>query len=58
MKDSWSYIKDTGDFLKKIKRLIPEGAMLITAYHNKPRDLGSQSLRKRLNETDICKSTN
>ena len=61
MQDGWSYIKDTGDF-QKIKRLgkIPEGAILVTAdvvgpYPNIPHDLGLQSLRKRLNETGICK---
>ena len=33
MQDSWSYIKDSGDFLKKIKSIgkIPEGAILVTA---------------------------
>ena len=62
MQDGWSYIKDTGDFLKKIKRLgkIPEGAIFVTAdvvglYPNIPHDMGLQYLRKRLNETIICK---
>ena len=62
MQDGWSYIKDTGDFLKKIKHLakIPKGVILVTAdevelYPNIPHDLGLQSLRKRLNETGICK---
>ena len=33
MQDSWSYIKDSGDFLKKNKSIgkIPEGAILVTA---------------------------
>ena len=33
MQDSWSYIKDIGDFLKKIKHLgkISESAILVTA---------------------------
>ena len=33
MQDGWSYIKDTGDFLWKIKRLgkISEGAILVIA---------------------------
>ena len=32
MEQKWSYIKDSGDFLKKIKRIgkIPEGALLVT----------------------------
>ena len=54
MQDGSSYVKDTGDFLKKIKHLgtIPEDAILVTAdavglYPNIPHDL--QSLRKRLN---------
>ena len=62
MQDGWSYIKDTGDFLKKIKHLakIPKGVILVTAdevelYPNIPHDLGLQSLRKRLNETGISK---
>ena len=62
MQDGWSYVKDTVDFLKKFKRLgkIPESAILVTAdvvgfYPNIPHDLGLQSLRKRLNETGICK---
>ena len=62
MQDGWSYIKDTGDFLKKIKRLgkIPEGAIFVKAdvvglYPNIPHDMGLRYLRKRLNETIICK---
>ena len=33
MEQKWSYIKDSGDFLKEIKRIgkIPEGALLVTA---------------------------
>ena len=33
MQDSWSYVKDYGDFLKKIRNIgkIPEGAILVTA---------------------------
>ena len=59
--DGWSYIKDTGNFLKKIKRLskIPEGAKLVTAdvvglYLDIPHNLGLQSLTASLNETGIC----
>ena len=62
MQDGWSYIRDIGDFVKKIKRLgkITEGAILVTAgvvglYPNIPHDLGLKSLRKRLNETGIYK---
>ena len=33
MQSGWSYIKDSGDFLKKIKNVgnIPENAILVTA---------------------------
>ena len=33
MQEGWSYIRDSGDFLKKIKNIgkIPEGAILVTA---------------------------
>ena len=33
MQKSWSYIKDSGDFRRKIKNVteIPEGAILVTA---------------------------
>ena len=33
MQDSWSYIKDSGGFLNKIKNIgkIPEGGILVTA---------------------------
>ena len=55
-------MKETGDFFKKIKLLgkIPRGAILVTAgvvglYPNILHNLGLQSLRKRLNETGICK---
>ena len=51
MQDDWSYLKATGDFLKKIKRLdeIPEGAILVTEdtvglYPNIPHGLGLQTL--------------
>ena len=33
MQDRWSYIKDSGDFIKEIKNIgkIPEGSFLVTA---------------------------
>ena len=62
MQDGWSYVKDTGDFLKKIERLgkIPESAILTKAdgvwlCPNITHDLNLQSLRKKLNKTGICK---
>ena len=62
VQDDWSYIRDIGDLLKKIKRLgkLLEGAILVTAdvfgiYPNIPHVLGFQSVSQRLNETGICK---
>ena len=62
MQDSWSYIKDSGDFLKKIKNIgkIPEGALLVTAdviglYPSISHEAGLEALRKRLNERDSPK---
>ena len=55
MQDSWSYIKDSGDFLKKIKSIgkIPEGAILVTAdviglYPSISHGAYLEALRKRL----------
>ena len=62
MQDRWSYIKDSGDFLKKIKSIgkIPEGAILVTAdviglYPSISHEAGLEALRKRLNERDSPK---
>ena len=62
MQDSWSYIKDSSDFLKKIKSIgkIPEGAILVTAdviglCPSISHEAGLEALRKRLNERDSPK---
>ena len=54
MKQGESYIKDTGDFLEKLKRVegIPKGAILVTAdvvglYPSIPHDGGLEILRKQ-----------
>ena len=54
-----SYIKDTNDFLKKIRSLtnLPDNCLLCTMdvvglYPNIPHDEGLSALRKRLNERD------
>ena len=51
MQDGWSYIKDSGDFLKKIKNVgnIPENAILVTAdvaglYPNILHNVGPKAL--------------
>ena len=62
MQESWSYIEDSGDFLKKIKNIgkIPEGAILVTAdviglYLSISHGSGLEALRKILNERDSPK---
>ena len=57
MQKSWSYIKDSGDFIRKIKNLtdISEGAILVTAdvvslYPSIPHQAGLEALKKALDE--------
>ena len=59
MQKSWSYIKDSGDFIRKIKNLtdIPEGAILVTAdvvslYPSIPHQAGLEALKKALDERE------
>ena len=51
MRRSWSYVKDSGDFIEKIKRIsnIPDDAILVTAdvvalYPSIPHELGLKAL--------------
>ena len=51
MQESWSYIKDSGDFIKKLKNIdhIPQGAIIVTAdvvglYPSIPHDDGLEAL--------------
>ena len=62
MQDSWSYIKDSGDYVTNIKSIgkIPEGTILVTAdviglYPSISHETGLEALRKRLNERDSPK---
>ena len=55
MQKGWSYIKDSGDFIKKINNLdlIPENAILVTAdvvglYPSIPHEVGLRALREAL----------
>ena len=55
MQESCSYIKDFGDFIKKLKNIdhIPQDAIMVTAnvvglYPSTPHAAGLQSLRKTL----------
>ena len=55
MQNGWSYIKDYGDFLKKIGNVsnVPENAILVTAdvvglYPNIPHNAGFNALNNML----------
>ena len=59
MQNGWSYIKDSGDFIKKINNLdsIPENAILVTAdvvglYPSIPHEVDLRALREALNKRD------
>ena len=59
MQKGWSYIKDSGDFIKKINNLdlIPENAILVTAdvvglYPSIPHEVGLRAMREALNKRD------
>ena len=59
MQNGWSYVKDSGDFIKKINNLdsIPENAILVTAdvvgsYSSIPHEVGLRALREALDKRD------
>ena len=59
MQTGWSYIKDSGDFIKKINNLesIPENAILVTAdvvglYPSIPLEVDLRALREALDKRD------
>ena len=59
MPKGWSYIKDCGDFIKKINNLysIPENVILVTAdavglYPSTPHEVGLKALRGTLDKGD------
>ena len=63
MQDSWLHVKDSGDFLKKIKNIgkIPEGAILVKAdviglYLSISHEAGLEALWKRLIERESPKA--
>ena len=65
MQSSWSYIKDSGDFIKKIKNVnnIPKDSILVTTdvmelYPSIPHEAGLEALEKAFNNrTDKKVST-
>ena len=63
MQNSWSYLKDSGDFLKKIKNIssIPEETTLVTAnaislYPSIPHTAGLAVLRDALDNIEVKKN--
>ena len=59
MQSGWSYVKDSGDFIKKINNLhsIPQNAILMTAnvvglYPSIPHEVGLRALRESLDKRD------
>ena len=59
MQKSWSYIKDSGDFIEKIKKIdnMPEDAILVTAdvvelYPSIPHELGLKALEVALEKRE------
>ena len=55
MQSSWAYIKDSGDFLRKIKQIgnLPENSILVTVdvvglYPSIPHELGLKVLEEAL----------
>ena len=58
MQKSWSYMKDSADFIRKIKNLfdIPEGAILVTdvvgLYPSIPHQAGLEALKEAPDERE------
>ena len=64
MQEGWSYIKDSTDFIKKLKNIdhIPQGAIMVTAdvvgLYRIPHDAGLEALRKVLDNRENKKDFN
>ena len=65
MQEVWSYIKDAGDFIKKLKNIddIPQDAIMVKPdvvglYPSIPHDAGLEVLRKALDDREIKKDFN
>ena len=59
MQEGWSYIKDSGDFIKKLKNIdhIPQDAIMVTVdvaglYPSIPHDSGLETLKKVLDNRE------
>ena len=62
MQSGWSYIRDSGDFIDKMKRIgeVPEGSFLVTAdvlglYPSIPHKEGILALKSKLEEQTSSK---
>ena len=62
MQNSWSYIRDSSDFIEKMKRIgeIPKDAILVTAdvvglYPSIPHKEGLEALREKLDQENISR---
>ena len=65
MQESWSYIKDSNDFIRKTKNLkdIPQDALLVTAdvvglYPSTLHEAGLKALKKALSTKNRTIATN
>ena len=63
MHNGWSYIRGSGDFIEKMKRIgkIPEGSLLVTAdvvglYSSIPQNEGISALQQKLEEQPSIKN--
>ena len=59
MQEGWLYLKDSGDFIKKLKNIdhIPQDAIMVTTdvvglYPSIPHDAGLEALRKALDNRE------
>ena len=59
MQEGWSYVKDSGDFIRKLKNIdhIPQDTIMVTAdvaglYPSIPHDAGLEALRKLLDNRE------
>ena len=64
MQSGWSYIRDSGDFIDKMKRIgkVPEGSFLVTAdvvglYPSIPHKERIFSIKKQIRRTNLLKDS-
>ena len=64
MQEGWSYIKDSGNFIKRLKNIdhVPQDVIMVTAnvvclYPSIPYDAGLEALRKALDNRENKKTS-